>query len=86
MGSTDAARRAGYMAARRLDKAIATYTEVIRRKPGFAEGWNRGNLPLGSAYVGLALLAEADVLFPGDFFPSSAPMRRFILGVNLSTP
>ena len=34
----------------------------------------------------LALLAEADVLFPGDFFPSSAPMRRIILGVNLSTP
>jgi hypothetical protein len=34
----------------------------------------------------LSLLAEADVLFPGDFFPSSAPMRRFILGVNLATP
>jgi hypothetical protein len=34
----------------------------------------------------LALLAEADVLFPGDFFPSSEPMRRFIVGVNVSTP
>ncbi len=34
----------------------------------------------------LALLAEADVLFPGDFFPSADPMRRFIVGVNLSTP
>ncbi len=39
-----------------------------------------------SPWPWLALLAEADVLFPGDFFPSSAPVRRFILGVNLSTP
>ena len=27
--------------ARRLKEAIATYSEVIRRKPAFAEGWNR---------------------------------------------
>ncbi len=39
-----------------------------------------------SPWPWLALLAEADVLLPGDFFPSSAPVRRFILGVNLSTP
>ncbi|MEP7084714.1 MAG: tetratricopeptide repeat protein [Betaproteobacteria bacterium] len=25
----------------RLDESIATFTEVIRRKPGFAEGWNK---------------------------------------------
>jgi len=29
------------LAARRFDAAIATYTEVIRRKPDFAEGWNK---------------------------------------------
>jgi tetratricopeptide (TPR) repeat protein len=27
--------------ARRFEEAIATYSEVIRRKPAFAEGWNR---------------------------------------------
>jgi len=27
--------------ARQLTDAIATYSEVVRRKPGFAEGWNR---------------------------------------------
>ncbi len=39
-----------------------------------------------SPWPWLALLAEADVLFPGDFFPPGAPVRRFILGANLSTP
>ncbi len=39
-----------------------------------------------SPWPWLALLAEADLLFPGDFFPSSAVMHRFILGVNLATP
>ena len=29
------------MQARQLNEAIATYSEVIRRKPEFAEGWNR---------------------------------------------
>jgi tetratricopeptide (TPR) repeat protein len=32
---------AAQMESRQLTEAIATYTEVIRRKPGFAEGWNR---------------------------------------------
>ncbi|HYQ82343.1 MAG TPA: hypothetical protein VEP68_12610, partial [Anaeromyxobacteraceae bacterium] len=39
-----------------------------------------------SPWPWLALLLEADLLFPGDFFPSSAVMHRFILGVNLATP
>lgn len=34
----------------------------------------------------LALLGEADALFPGGFFPSGATMWRLILGVNLATP
>lgn len=29
------------MHARRYDKAIATFSQVIRRKPAFAEGWNK---------------------------------------------
>ena len=29
------------MQAEQFDAAIATFTEVIRRMPGFAEGWNR---------------------------------------------
>jgi len=29
------------MQAARLDEAIATFSEIIRRKPGFAEGWNK---------------------------------------------
>ena len=29
------------MQAERLDEAIATFGEIIRRKPGFAEGWNK---------------------------------------------
>jgi tetratricopeptide (TPR) repeat protein len=29
------------MRAARLDEAIATFGEVIRRRPGFAEGWNK---------------------------------------------
>ena len=32
---------AAQMETRQLTEAIATYTEVIRRKPAFAEGWNR---------------------------------------------
>ena len=32
---------AAQMEARKLMEAIATYSEVVRRKPGFAEGWNR---------------------------------------------
>lgn len=35
------ARGAGELQAGRLALAIATYSEVIRRKPAFAEGWNR---------------------------------------------
>ncbi len=35
------ARGAEQMQARRFKEAIATYSEVIRRKPAFAEGWNR---------------------------------------------
>ena len=37
------------IASRDLDAAVATYSEVIRRKPAFAEGWNK----------------RATVLFPG---------------------
>jgi tetratricopeptide (TPR) repeat protein len=32
---------AGHMQAGRLDEAIAAFSEVIRRKPAFAEGWNK---------------------------------------------
>jgi tetratricopeptide (TPR) repeat protein len=32
---------AGEMESRDLKAAIATYSEVIRRKPAFAEGWNK---------------------------------------------
>ena len=35
------ARGARELEARELAAAIATYTEVIRRKPAFAEGWNK---------------------------------------------
>jgi tetratricopeptide (TPR) repeat protein len=35
------ARGVDEMEAGRLDKSIATFSEVIRRKPGFAEGWNK---------------------------------------------
>ena len=35
------AKGAGELEARDLRAAIATYSEVIRRKPGFAEGWNK---------------------------------------------
>lgn len=35
------AKGAEQMEARRFKEAIATYSEVIRRKPAFAEGWNR---------------------------------------------
>jgi hypothetical protein len=34
----------------------------------------------------LALLAEADVLVMGNFFPGQGVARKFILGVNVSTP
>jgi hypothetical protein len=34
----------------------------------------------------LSLLAEADVLAMGNFFPGQGVARKFILGVNLSTP
>ncbi|HEU4383952.1 MAG TPA: hypothetical protein VFR85_10700 [Anaeromyxobacteraceae bacterium] len=39
-----------------------------------------------SPWPWLSLLAEADALFAGDFFPSRATMWRLILGVNLATP
>jgi tetratricopeptide (TPR) repeat protein len=29
------------MQSARLDEAIATFSDIIRRKPGFAEGWNK---------------------------------------------
>lgn len=35
------AKAAEQMQAQRFTEAIATLTEVIRRKPAFAEGWNR---------------------------------------------
>lgn len=35
------ARGAAQMELQQYKQAIATYTEVIRRKPAFAEGWNR---------------------------------------------
>ncbi|MFO1312250.1 MAG: tetratricopeptide repeat protein [Burkholderiales bacterium] len=35
------ARGARQLDRRELKAAIATYTEVIERKPGFAEGWNK---------------------------------------------
>jgi tetratricopeptide (TPR) repeat protein len=35
------AKGAEEMQARRFREAIATYSEVIRRKPAFAEGWNK---------------------------------------------
>ena len=35
------AKGAEEMQARQLKEAIATYSEVIRRKPAFAEGWNK---------------------------------------------
>ena len=35
------AKGARELEARNLKAAIATYTEVIRRKPAFAEGWNK---------------------------------------------
>jgi tetratricopeptide (TPR) repeat protein len=31
----------GQMQAGRLDEALATFSEIIRRKPAFAEGWNK---------------------------------------------
>ncbi len=34
----------------------------------------------------LSVLAEADVLAMGDFFPDQGLARKFILGVNVSTP
>ena len=34
-------RGAAQVQARQLADAIATYSEVVRRNPGFAEGWNR---------------------------------------------
>lgn len=35
------ARGVGEMQSGRLAESIATFTEVIRRRPGFAEGWNK---------------------------------------------
>ena len=35
------AKGAGELESRNLKAAIATYSEVIRRKPAFAEGWNK---------------------------------------------
>ncbi len=34
-------RGAAQMQTRQLTEAVTTYSEVIRRKPAFAEGWNR---------------------------------------------
>jgi len=34
-------RGLGEVASRDYEAALATYSEVIRRKPGFAEGWNK---------------------------------------------
>jgi tetratricopeptide (TPR) repeat protein len=35
------AKGIGQMQSARLDEAIATFSEIIRRKPAFAEGWNK---------------------------------------------
>ena len=35
------AKGVGEMQARALDEAIATFSEIIKRKPAFAEGWNK---------------------------------------------
>lgn len=35
------ARGLGQMQASALDEALATFSEVVRRKPDFAEGWNK---------------------------------------------
>jgi len=35
------AEGAGHMQSGRFDEAIAVFSEVIRRKPAFAEGWNK---------------------------------------------
>ncbi|MFO1327339.1 MAG: tetratricopeptide repeat protein [Rubrivivax sp.] len=35
------ARGVGEMGAGRLQQALATFTQIVRRKPAFAEGWNK---------------------------------------------
>ncbi len=35
------ARGVEQMAAAKLDDALATFDQIVRRKPGFAEGWNK---------------------------------------------
>jgi tetratricopeptide (TPR) repeat protein len=35
------ARGIGQMQAAQLDDALATFSEIVRRKPAFAEGWNK---------------------------------------------
>jgi hypothetical protein len=39
-----------------------------------------------SPWPWLSVLAEADLLAMGDFFPGQGLARKFILGINLSTP
>lgn len=54
------AKGAREMQAQRLTDAIATYTEVIRRKPAFAEGWNRRATALFMARDFKRSLADCD--------------------------
>jgi tetratricopeptide (TPR) repeat protein len=44
----------------RIDKSIATFSEVIRRKPGFAEGWNKRATALFLAGEFKRSLADCD--------------------------
>ena len=53
-------RGAAQMQARRFKEAIETYSEVIRRKPEFAEGWNRRATVLFLAGEYLKSLADCD--------------------------
>jgi tetratricopeptide (TPR) repeat protein len=51
---------AAQMEARQLSDAIATFSEVIRRKPAFAEGWNRRATALFLAGEYKRSLADCD--------------------------
>ena len=54
------ARGAAQTELRQFKEAIATYSEVIRRKPGFAEGWNRRATALFLAGEYRKSLADCD--------------------------
>lgn len=48
------------MQAHRLEESIATFSEIIRRKPGFAEGWNKRATALYLAGEFKRSLADCD--------------------------